>query len=155
MTRSRRQRAGFYELAPPMMENSISRLSSFQRSKHEKKMSCINFSTKRAKSLITILVGPERQAFSVKPQILDHGVVQCLVEKTGSRLVEETDSDYENYDYGCGILKFRKSKASQASAKIHLDCDAILFDHILWLLDNDDPSIRHLNMDELMEFYSQ
>ncbi|KAJ7560904.1 hypothetical protein O6H91_03G005600 [Diphasiastrum complanatum] len=145
-----------YGFAPPMMEKRIRRLSSFARSKHETKLSCVNFpSTKKSESLITVLVGPERQPFSVEPQILDHGVIQILVEKTGSPVVEDSEtSDYENYDYGCGILKPRKSKASQTTAIIHLDCDAILFDHILWLLDNDDPSIRYLNMDELMEFYS-
>lgn len=36
---------------------------------------------------------------------------------------------------------------------IFLDCDAILFEHILWLLNNDDPAIRQLNIEELMEFY--
>ncbi|KAJ7560905.1 hypothetical protein O6H91_03G005700 [Diphasiastrum complanatum] len=149
------RRPGFdadYEAVPPMMERRIRYNSSFSRLRH-KKVSCVRFRKRKAKRLITVLVGPERQAFSVEPHLLDHGVMQFLVDKTGSPVVEESDADCGNFKYGCGILKLSKEKASQATARIHINCDAILFDHIVWLLHNDDPSIRHLNIDELLEFY--
>ncbi|KAJ7543716.1 hypothetical protein O6H91_09G049800 [Diphasiastrum complanatum] len=144
----------YWDLSSPATEKRIRRLSSSSQRKHERMFSCVNFPTKKAKNLITVLVGPERQAFAIEPQILDHGVVQCLVQKTRSAAGQESDAIiYKNYDWG--MLKTGRSGASRATARIFLDCDAILFDHILWLLNNDDPSLRHLNLDELMEFYSQ
>ena len=36
---------------------------------------------------------------------------------------------------------------------IFLNCDAILFEFFIWLVENDDPSLRDLDLNDLMEFY--
>ncbi|KAJ7531051.1 hypothetical protein O6H91_14G030700 [Diphasiastrum complanatum] len=143
----------------PMLGNRMQRISYYwddedeSHMKHDNIFSCVCFSGKKVSNRVTILVGEERQVFQVEQQILDHGLVQCLLEKTRSTSDEESDMDaYEN-SFNCTILKGRKSEASRTTARIYPNCDAILFDHILWLLYNDDPSIRYLNLDELMEFY--
>lgn len=94
---------------------------------------------KRRRNAVTVLVGKEREIFKVEPHILDCGLFQPLMEKaTVGRI-------------------FRKGNGRKKSWNefIFLDCDAILFGHILWLLHNDDPCLRHFNLEILMEFYSQ
>ncbi|OVA16060.1 Auxin-induced protein [Macleaya cordata] len=36
---------------------------------------------------------------------------------------------------------------------IRLPCETVLFDHLLWLLNRNDPSIHSLEVDELLNFY--
>nr|ADE76965.1 unknown [Picea sitchensis] len=93
----------------------------------------------RRRNAVTVVVGKEKKIFTVEPQILDSGLFQPLVEKaTVGRIAWEANS--------------RKSPCVDC---VFLDCDAILFEHMLWLVHNDDPSLRYLNLDMLMEFYAQ
>lgn len=136
-------------------------------------LSCVgSFTMRKPKELVTVLVGKEMRVFKVEPQFLEHGLFQSLLRKTGRTGYDDNWVWYEKENnststgggsaadcfYGGG----RKSSAAAASSSLEylrskslcVDCDAILFEHILWLLNNDDPSARHLNLDELMEFYS-
>ena len=117
-------------------------------------LACVGFG-KRRKSLVTLLVGKERQVFKVEPQMMEHRLLECLLERTRSKALTSPSldsptqalwADKENEPVHTNNIK-------SGNCPIFLDCDAILFEHILWLLNNDDPAIRQLNIEELMEFY--
>jgi len=85
------------------------------------------------------MVGKENNIFTVEPQILHSRLFQPLVEKaTIGRIVWEVDSRTNPSCMDC----------------VFLDCDVVLFEHMLWLVKNDDPSLCYLNMDMVMEFYA-
>lgn len=105
---------------------------------------------------MTLLVGKERQVFKVEPQMLEHRLLECLLARTKSTeaLLRSSSSSSDDAlweDKENVVVRSKKGYAAEKS--IRLDCDAILFEHILWLLNNDDPAIRQLNIEELMEFY--
>lgn len=94
----------------------------------------------RRRNAVAVVVGEEKIMFTVEPQILDSGFFQPLMEKaTVGRITWKANGRKNPSWMDC----------------IFLDCDAILFEHMLWLVNNDDPSLRYLNLDMLMEFYAQ
>jgi hypothetical protein len=125
--------------------------------------------------LVTLLVGKERQVFKVEPQMLEHTLLQRLLEKTrtppsksvtgaaaaaaaaaadSSGLLSSDEKENNNDENGRENRGGRRRRSKQPSCRIiSLDCDAILLEHILWLLNNDDPAVRQLNIDELLNFY--
>ena len=117
-------------------------------------LGCVAFG-KRRKSLVTLLVGKERQVFKVEPQMLEHRLLECLLARTNSAeaLLSSSSSSQDALWEEKENVVLHSKKGSAAERPIRLDCDAILFEHILWLLNNDDPAIRQLNIEELMEFY--
>jgi len=117
-------------------------------------LGCVAFG-KRRKSLVTLVVGKERQVFKVEPQMLEHRLLECLLARTKSALSSSSGSPSQDAlweEKENVIVRNRKGRAA-AERSVRLDCDVILFEHILWLLNNDDPAIRQLNIEELMEFY--
>lgn len=86
----------------------------------------------------------------VDPHILEHWLFQDLLQKTMKQWGEmEEDWEGDLDDLFCG-----KRKGPWSGARpICLDCDAILFEFFVWLVENDDPSLRDLNLNDLMEFY--
>lgn len=119
-------------------------------------LGCVAFG-KRRKSLVTLVVGKERQVFKVEPQMLEHRLLECLLARTNSSLSSSSSSSsqdalWEEKENVAVTVRSRKGHAAE-SRPVRLDCDVILFEHILWLLNNDDPAIRQLNIEELMEFY--
>jgi len=94
---------------------------------------------RRRRNAVTVVVGKEKEIFKVEPQILDCGLFQPLMEKASVRRISREDHG-------------RKKSCNDF---IFLDCDAILFDHMLWLVHNDDPCLRNFNLEILMEFYSE
>lgn len=93
----------------------------------------------RRRNAVTVVVGNEKEIFKVEPHILDYGLFQTLMEKATVGKIFGKDNGRKK---SCNDFVF-------------LDCDAILFDHILWLVHTDDPSLRNFNLEILMEFYSQ
>lgn len=98
-----------------------------------------------------VVTGGSRKVFLVDPHILEHWLFQDLLHKR-----VETDG---NREWGrdqlyveCARGKRRSAEQAQAHA-ICLDCDAVLFEFFLWLVENDDPSLHDLNLSDLMEFY--
>ncbi|XP_016459737.1 auxin-responsive protein SAUR76-like [Nicotiana tabacum] len=75
------------------------------------------------KELHPVYVGKSRRQYLVGSDVVDHPLFRELVERTG-------DSD----DY------------------ITVGCEVVLFEHLLWMLQNVDPQPESLN--ELVEFYS-
>ncbi|KAJ7567684.1 hypothetical protein O6H91_01G002100 [Diphasiastrum complanatum] len=133
-----------------MREMSSSSGHNILQAKDYNACSCVKFSSNKTKKLVTILVGPEKRSFKIQPHFLDHRVVQGLLEKSLSQ--SEIEYDFEEKENEHRALMSREVSFPQEI--IHLDCDAILVEHILWLLKKDDPSLRQLNLDELIEFYT-
>lgn len=79
-------------------------------------------------STIRVIVGKERRVFTVDPIVL---------RKHPFRVLLDTVKNQEYLD------------------AIFVDVDAILFEHLLWLAYNDCSSLLELNLEEIIEFYSQ
>ncbi|KAK1354991.1 Rho GTPase-activating protein gacM-like [Heracleum sosnowskyi] len=70
-----------------------------------------------------VYVGKSRRRYLVNSEILEHPVFRELVERSG----DEDDN-------------------------IVVSCEVVLFEHLLWMLENADPQPESL--DELVEFYA-
>ncbi|KAG5588987.1 hypothetical protein H5410_039501 [Solanum commersonii] len=49
----------------------------------------------------------------------------------------------------------RKVNENKENKVIFVDLDAILFEHMLWLMQNDCSSLFQLNLKEIIDFYCQ
>ncbi|XP_010270025.1 PREDICTED: uncharacterized protein LOC104606493 [Nelumbo nucifera] len=83
---------------------------------------------------VTVIVGKEKREFLVDRFVLEEDPFRVLFEMT--RKKEKLDGNEEK-----GV--------------IFVDIDAILFEHMLWLLYNDCSSLFQLNLKEIIDFYSQ
>eukprot|EP01018_Ginkgo_biloba_P037801 Gb_12777 [translate_table: standard] len=109
----------------------------------------IALSQRRQNAHVTVVVGKERQVFNVDPHILEDGLFQSLLERARTWPINHhhNENQHENYS---------STDITAGGCIIFLEyCDAILFEHMLWLVYNDDPSLLSLNLEELMEFYDQ
>ncbi|KAL2901421.1 Auxin-responsive protein SAUR78 [Bienertia sinuspersici] len=100
--------------------------------------------------LVTVVVGRERRQFLVDPFVLQENPFRVLIE-----MAMKSNDHHENYrkeleNYMKGIT----SKTCN-NRVIFVDVDAILFEHMLWLLYNDCSSFFKLNVKEIMDFYAQ
>ncbi|XP_009610754.1 auxin-responsive protein SAUR76-like [Nicotiana tabacum] len=75
------------------------------------------------KNVFPVYVGKSRRRYLVNSDVVDHPLFRELIEKSG---------DSEEY--------------------ITVGCEVVLFEHLLWMLENADPQPESL--DELVEFYS-
>ncbi|KAJ8621225.1 hypothetical protein MRB53_029754 [Persea americana] len=76
-----------------------------------------------------VYVDDESKRYLIPLNYLDHEAFQALL----SRAEEE-------FGYS-------------GSGAVRLPCDTVFFDHLLWLLNRDDPSVQSLDMEELLKFY--
>ncbi|XP_057522342.1 auxin-responsive protein SAUR76 [Amaranthus tricolor] len=80
----------------------------------------------------TIYVGSSRRRYIVNSNYLTHPLINALIEK---------------------------SKQSRADDGISIECEVVLFDHLLWMLENGDPCLRNTSsnesLDELVDLYVQ
>ncbi|BBN14691.1 SAUR family protein [Marchantia polymorpha subsp. ruderalis] len=79
---------------------------------------------------LALYVGRERRKFIIGAHYLEHNLFHGLLERSAA----EFESDQNG-----GIL---------------IACEIVLFEHLLWLIGTDDPSSRHLQVDELLDFYA-
>ncbi|CAL9176908.1 unnamed protein product [Musa hybrid cultivar] len=77
--------------------------------------------------LRALYVGKSRRRYLISSHLVDHPLLRELVERTG----------------GTG---------GGADAGTVVGCEVVLFDHLLWMLENADPQPESL--DELVDFYS-
>lgn len=75
-------------------------------------------------NLHPVYVGKSRRRYLVTSDVIDHPLFRELIERR--------TSDSEEY--------------------ISVGCEVVLFEHLLWMLQNADPQPE--SMDELVEFYS-
>ncbi|KAJ8555130.1 hypothetical protein K7X08_012626 [Anisodus acutangulus] len=86
---------------------------------------------------VTVLVGKEKREFLVEPFVLEEGPFRSLIE-----MVRKED-------------KGRVKENIRTKKVIYVDVDAILFEHMLWLMQNDCSSLFKLNLKEIIDFYAQ
>jgi hypothetical protein len=93
-----------------------------------------------------------QQTYLVHPSVLDHRIFRDLLHscrnfrhlppnhrKCRPRLPRHGRAPHD--------LKLDQQQA------IFLNCDAILFEFFVWLVENDDPSLPELDLEDLLEFY--
>lgn len=86
--------------------------------------------------LVTVLVGKEKREFLVEPFVLEESPFRSLIE-----MVRKEDRE--------------RVKENRGKKVIYVDVDAILFEHMLWLMQNDCSSLFQLNLKEIIDFYAQ
>ncbi|KAF8017031.1 hypothetical protein BT93_H2284 [Corymbia citriodora subsp. variegata] len=81
----------------------------------------------------TIIVGSSRKRYVISSKHLSHPLLNALVQKSS--------------------LSSSKQKPGDGDGVIQVKCEVVLFDHLLWMLDNAEPSIGPESLEELAELY--
>ncbi|PWA77269.1 hypothetical protein CTI12_AA226170 [Artemisia annua] len=89
---------------------------------------------------ITVVVGKEKKEFLVDPFVLDESPFRVLIDLVMSK---------NNSSRKMMVDLQRKKRV------LYVDVDAILFEHMLWLMHNDSSSLFKLNLKEIIDFYAQ
>ncbi|KAK2971984.1 hypothetical protein RJ640_005004 [Escallonia rubra] len=71
----------------------------------------------------TVFVGSSRRQYVISSKYLDHPLLNALIEK------------------------------SKPGSDISVKCEVVLFDHLLWMLDNADPNLTSDSLEELAQLY--
>ncbi|KAI3441887.1 AT-hook motif nuclear-localized protein [Psidium guajava] len=93
-------------------------------------------------SPVTVVVGKEKRVFLVDSCVLEENPFRVLIDAVTRK------------EGGRGPRSSRK-RGKQRERVIFVDVDAILFEHMLWLMHNDCPSLFQLNVEEVIDFYAQ
>nr|GMD78268.1 auxin-responsive protein SAUR76 [Ipomoea batatas] len=86
-------------------------------------------------SPVTVVVGKERREFLVDPFGWEESPLRMMIE-----MLKKADGE--------------KVQGSNHNKLIFVDVDAILFEHMLWLMQNDCSSLFQLNLKEIIDFYA-
>ncbi|KAG4970271.1 hypothetical protein JHK85_036692 [Glycine max] len=81
--------------------------------------------------LHAVYVGKSRRLYRVASDVVDHPVFRELVERS-----RDSDQQQQSEDTTINVVA----------------CEVVLFEHLLWMLDNADPQPESLN--ELVDFYA-
>nr|XP_043630609.1 uncharacterized protein LOC122601946 [Erigeron canadensis] len=93
---------------------------------------------------ITVVVGKEKKEFLVDPFVLDENPFRVLIDLVKNKKKQSSSSRNNHVDH------IQKKKRV-----LYVDVDAILFEHMLWLMHNDSSSLFNLNLKEIIDFYAQ
>lgn len=83
--------------------------------------------------LVRVVVGKEKREFLVEDFVLKESPFRVLMD---------------------AVVRRKESSGGGKNRVIFVDVDAILFEHMLWLMYNDCSSLFQLNLEEILEFYS-
>uniref|UniRef100_A0A7N2R3M3 Uncharacterized protein n=1 Tax=Quercus lobata TaxID=97700 RepID=A0A7N2R3M3_QUELO len=78
----------------------------------------------------TIFVGSTRKRYVISSKYLSHPLINALIDKTNKQKAGEENNN---------ILVVK--------------CEVVLFDHLLWMLENADPNLSSESLEELAELY--
>ncbi|KAG5001074.1 hypothetical protein JHK82_022222 [Glycine max] len=78
----------------------------------------------------TIFVGSTRKRYIISKKYLNHPLLNALINK--SKQIK---------------------KDSDESSVLVVNCEVVLFDHLLWMLENADPKFSSESLEELAELY--
>ncbi|QCD81589.1 hypothetical protein DEO72_LG2g1918 [Vigna unguiculata] len=98
---------------------------------------------KESENPITVVVGKEKRVFLVEPFILEENPFRVLMD-TSKRKMGKDPKDKDNHH-----LHHKRNRV------VLVDVDAILFEHMLWLMYNDFSSFFNLNLNDIIDFYAQ
>ncbi|KAK7349547.1 hypothetical protein VNO77_06996 [Canavalia gladiata] len=76
----------------------------------------------------TIFVGSSRKQYMISSKYLNHPLLKALINKSKQK--------------GCDI-----------ESVLVVNCEVVLFDHLLWMLENADPKFGSDSFEELAELY--
>lgn len=96
---------------------------------------------------VTVVVGKEKREFLVDPFVLEENPFRLLIETMN----KDKNHQVESGDF----LDQKNMKKKNKQKVVFVDVDAILFEHMLWLLYNDCSSLFKLNLKEIIDFYAQ
>lgn len=92
---------------------------------------------------VTVVVGKEKREFLVDPFVLEENPFQVLVQAMSNKQGKKKEVKCIGHG-GAGKKKL-----------VFQDVDAILFEHMLWLMYNDSSTLFQLNLMEIIDFYAQ
>ncbi|KAL4565272.1 hypothetical protein LXL04_029360 [Taraxacum kok-saghyz] len=95
---------------------------------------------------ITVVVGKEKREFLVDPFVLDENPFRVLIDLVKNKKKHSSSSSSSSR------LIFDQERKKRV---LYVDVDAILFEHMLWLMNNDTSSLFKLNLREIIDFYTQ
>ncbi|XP_076937220.1 uncharacterized protein LOC143604705 [Bidens hawaiensis] len=93
---------------------------------------------------ITVVVGKEKKEFLVDPFVLDENPFRVLIDLANNKNKHSSSSSSSKF-----MVDLQKKRV------LYVDVDAILFEHMLWLMHNDSSSLFNLNLKEIIDFYAQ
>ncbi|XP_057537689.1 auxin-responsive protein SAUR76-like [Amaranthus tricolor] len=108
------------------LKKSLSRRSSSSPIVANSNSNISSFDSSSPKS-VPVFVGKSRRRYMVNSEILDHPLFRELVERSNAG------------SHG-GV------------EEVFVECEVVLFEHLLWMLENADPQPESL--DELVDFYA-
>jgi len=79
---------------------------------------------------LVVYVGEERRRFVIKAKYLSHPVFKALLNKSAEEF---------GYEHKGGL---------------EIACETVFFEHLLHLIETDDPSLSTMEIDELVGFYA-
>lgn len=82
----------------------------------------------------TIFVGSLRRRYLIKAKLLDHPLVSALIERSKESI--------------------QTGHAGGDGDSICVKCEIVIFDHLLWMLENDVLDITTDSLEELAELYA-
>lgn len=82
---------------------------------------------------VRVVVGKERREFWVDPFVLEENPFRVLID----------------------LVNRNERRLVKKNRVLFVDVDAILFEHMLWLMHNDSSSLFQLNLKEVVDFYAQ
>ncbi|CAL0328824.1 unnamed protein product [Lupinus luteus] len=112
------------------LSRQLGRSSSYTslRSKSTKENFWVGHEMKEDENFETILVGSTRKRYVISTKFLNHPLMNALINKS-------------------------KQKGSDDEIFLVVNCEVVLFDHLLWMLENADPKFSSESLEELSEFY--
>ncbi|KVH91735.1 uncharacterized protein LOC112529848 [Cynara cardunculus var. scolymus] len=109
---------------------------------------------------ITVVVGKEKKEFLVDPFVLDENPFRVLIDlaKNKKKKKKKTPSSSSSSSRTSSKGRRRRLMVDDQEKRkrvVYVDVDAILFEHMLWLMHNDSSSLFNLNLNEIIDFYAQ
>jgi hypothetical protein len=92
---------------------------------------------------VTVVVGKDKKVFLVDPIILQENPFQVLMNISMKKDPSKTEKD-----------NFHFTSSHHDERVIFVDVDDILFEHMLWLMNNDTSSLFQLNLKDIVDFYT-
>lgn len=113
------------------LKSVLKKLNSFNNNKHQSRpttsssaVAASDMDEFSSANLHTVYVGKSRRRYLISSDIVENPLFRELAERSGD----------------------------QNDAVINVPCEVVLFEHLLWMLENADPQAESL--EELVEFYA-
>ncbi|CAL5196858.1 unnamed protein product [Lathyrus oleraceus] len=114
------------------LSKQLGRSSSYSslRSKSNREDLCARHGMEQDENCETIFVGSSRKRYVISSKYINHPLLDALINKNKQK---DNSDDDENV--------------------LVVNCEVVLFDHLLWMLENADPKFGSESLEELAELY--